>query len=662
MDKKNKKLEIDRVALQWLLATGVMACAALAFNLPAWVSVVFGASAAWRYAMERLHVYRPGRAARIALVVLTVFGVYQEFGTVLGRDPGLAMLVALLGLKLLELRGARDAVFTLCLFYIVLVGAFLFEQTLPTALWALACVLISIAALARLQQAMPARVALRLSVELVLKAVPLLVVMYVLFPRMDGTLWGVSTPVGKGFSGIPDEIRPGMINDLLASSEVALRADFINGAPPPPRQLYWRALVLWESDGKVWKRGTAATSVAGAQLRALGPPVHYRITVEPSNQRWLFALDLPASLPEGTYARPGFTFVRADPVRERLSYDVISHPRYTTTEPSAAERELALALPSISPRVRAFAADLLRHYDDPGARVQAVLDYIRRENFVYTLTPPSLGDDSVDQFFFETRRGFCEHYASAFATLMRAAGVPARVVVGYLGGEINPAGNYLIVHQADAHAWTEVVLPGRGWVRVDPTAAVAPERIELGIDAIRRLEAQGLVPGTVGADALAEALNLRWFERMGRSARLYWDYTNLAWYRFVVDYRKEKQQNLLHILGFEDIEWVRVLTILGGTCILILLGYVAWSRRGPALDPAQRLYARFCSKLERAGVYRAPHEGPLTFCERACTARPDLAPAIKTITGRYLKVRYARNASNDDLPELSRSIRALRTR
>jgi protein-glutamine gamma-glutamyltransferase len=371
---------------------------------------------------------------------------------------------------------------------------------------------------------------------------------------------------------------------------------------------------------------------------------------------------MPASVPSGMNARPGFTFTRADPLRERMSYDMVSHSRYTTTELSAAEREFALALPPLSARMRAFAGELLRQHDDPAQRVQALLNHIRRENFVYTLTPPLLGNDPIDQFFFDTRRGFCEHYASAFATLMRAAGVPARVVVGYLGGEVNPTGNYLIVRQADAHAWTEVALPGRGWVRVDPTAAVAPERIEIGIEAIRRLEAQGLVPGSVSAEALARALNLRWFERIAREARMVWDYTNLAWYRFVVDYRKEKQEGLLHALGFETIEWTRVLIVLGGLCALILVGYVVWSRRAPRLDPAQRLYARFCRKLERGGIARAPHEGPLAFCERASATRPDLAPAIKIITAHYLNVRYARDAHNDDLHALARTVRGLRTR
>lgn len=661
MNRKIMPAEPDRIALQWLLASGFLASGSLAFELPLWISGVFVVCVLWRYAIERFHVYRPARFARYALVALAVFGVYREFGTILGRDPGLGLLVVLLGLKLLELRSVRDAMITLFLFYVVMVGGFLFDQTLPISIWIAVSVWVSLAALVRLQQALPARVALRLAGELLLKAAPLLVILYMLFPRVGGALWGLPADVHKGFSGIPDEVRAGTIRELSLSSEIALRVDFIGGgAPPPARELYWRALVLSDTDGRTWKRG--ASSAATAPLRPLGPPVQYRVTLEPSEKRWLLALEMPVTTPVGAFMRPGFTLMRAEPVRERMSYTVTSHPRYATAPLAPSERNIALARPPVSARVLAFADDLRAQHPEPAARVRAVLDHIRRENFVYTLAPPLLGDDPVDQFFFETRRGFCEHYAAAFATLMRAAGVPARVVIGYQGGELNPAGNYLIVRQSDAHAWAEVELPERGWVRVDPTAAVAPERVELGIEAIRRLEAQGLVAGSVEADVLARALNLPWFEQALRRARLYWDYTNLAWYRFVVDYRKEDQENFLHAFGFENVEWSRVLVILGGACVLVLLGYVIWSRRAPPLDPVKRIYAHFCRKLARVGIRRAPYEGPVAFAERVRTARPDLAPSVGAITERYLALRYGQHASNDALRMFVRAVRVLNPR
>jgi len=214
------------------------------------------------------------------------------------------------------------------------------------------------------------------------------------------------------------------------------------------------------------------------------------------------------------------------------------------------------------------------------------------------------------------------------------------------------------VRQQDAHAWAEVWLAGSGWTRVDPTAAIAPERIELGLDAIRRLEEQGLVPGTIGADALAQMLAPGWVERALRQARLYWDYTNIAWYHWVIDYRRQSQENFLHSLGFETIEWPRVIVILGGGCLLLLLGYAVWSRRAPPSDPAQRIYLRFCRKLARAGVARAPHEGALDFSRRACARLHDSAIPIDDITARYLRLRYGANAGQRNaLGELRRRVR-----
>ena len=636
-----------------------MACAPLVNQLPWWVIAVFVGSVAWRYLIERFQVYRPGRFARYVVVVLVVVATYAEYRGLLGRDPGLALLVMLLGLKLLELRNRRDVMLMLFISYVVLLGGFLYEQTMLGALWALATVVISLAALIRLHQALAPAALLRLAGSLVLKAIPLLLILYVFFPRVGGALWQLPRDSHSGLTGMSDDMRPGSINELAQSAEIALRVDFVDGTPPRPAELYWRGLVLSESDGRRWTRSTR-TARSATPVQPLAPPVQYRVTLEPSNKRWLFALDLPVTTPPEAQLRADYTLVHIEPVKERISYDVVSHTRYTTGELAPAERVATLALPPTSARVRAFADTLRAPHADDAAVVQALLAHFRRENFVYTLTPPLLGADPVDEFLFETRRGFCEHYAGAFVTLMRAAGVPARVVIGYQGGELNPTGNYLIVRQSDAHAWAEVWLPQRGWTRVDPTAAIAPERIELGIDAIRRLEARGLAAGSVGADMLARALELPWFERAWRRTRLYWDYTNLAWYRWVIDYRKERQEGLLHKLGFEHIDWPRVLIIVGAACLAVLLGYAAWSRRPPAPDPAQRLYARFCRRLARIGLARAAHEGPLDFARRAGKRRPDLAPAIDAVTQRYIAVRYGEETGVAGLRQALRTFRVRR--
>ncbi len=284
------------------------------------------------------------------------------------------------------------------------------------------------------------------------------------------------------------------------------------------------------------------------------------------------ALDLPAIRPRGARYQSDFTLEHREPIRERLNYTLTSYTRYNTGALDLAERARSLQLPeNTSPRARALATQWQRESSGPQQVAQVALDYFRRENFVYTLSPPLLGDDPVDEFLFNTRRGFCEHYAAAFVTLMRAAGIPSRVVVGYLGGELNTAGDYLIVRQSDAHAWAEIWLPERGWVRVDPTGAIAPERIELGLDAVRRLEQQGLALGSLSNEAVRRALELGWFEHVARQARWYWDYTNLAWYRWVVDYGKERQERFLASLGLEDISWGRLAGLLTAGVLLITL-------------------------------------------------------------------------------------------
>jgi transglutaminase-like putative cysteine protease len=486
-----------------------------------------------------------------------------------------------------------------------------------------------------------------------------MVILYLLFPRAGGPFWNLPSDAYQGLTGISDTMRPGGVSDLSASYEVAFRVDFLDGVTPAARDLYWRGIVLWNTNGQSWTRATPPVALARPESPANA--VRYRLTLEPSNKRWLFALDVPVTAADNAIERPGFTFESIEPILKRTSYTMTSVSRYTTGPLTNLELRAALQLPPQSPRLRTFANELREQYPDPQARALALLRHIRQENFVYTLSPPLLGKDPVDEFFFDVRRGFCEHYAAAFATIMRATRVPARVVMGYQGGELNPNGNYLIVRQSDAHAWVEIWLEGRGWTRVDPTAAIAPERIELGIEAIRRLEQQGLRPG-MGSDLLARALELPWLERTARQLRLFWDYTNIAWYRWVIDYKRENQEGLLYRLGFETIDWTRILWLLGGAFAAVMLAYVAWSRRGTPLDPAQRAYLRFCRKLARIGVRRATHEGALDFAARAQRTRPDLAGEIDAITEKYLHVRYGRRASNDDLRALAEAVARFRAR
>ncbi len=653
----------DRQAFYWLYLTAVCAVLPAVAQLPLWLVAAFGASLGWRFASDHRGWRRPGRILRTLLLVLVVVAVYRQYNTVLGREPGVALLVGLLGLKFLEIRTLRDYLLSLFLFYLVLLGVYLQEQALWLGAWTLLTVSISLVAMIHVVQphGLNTRAKLRHAGVLVAKALPLMLVAYLLFPRIQGTLWGLPVDAHAGLTGLSEIMRPGSINSLSESTAPAFRVTF-EGAMPPPRDLYWRSLVLTDTDGRSWSRPRRASADADESFEGLGEPVRYTVTLEPSDKPWMPALDLPAEIPAEGRARNGYTLEFRASMRERQTYTLSSYPRYRTPALDPEERAVNLQLPEeTSARVQALADQWRRAQAEPLAIASAALAHFRQENFVYTLKPPLLGPDPVDEFLFETRRGFCEHYTAAFVTLLRAAGVPARIVNGYQGGEINVAGNYLIVRQSDAHAWAEVWMPGSGWTRVDPTNAVAPERVELGSDALRRLAERGVVPGSLPPAAVLRAIELGGLDKTFLYARLYWDLANLSWYRWVVGYGKQRQERFLAGLGLGAISWGKLLAVLGGIALLILLAYLAWQWRPRAAhDPVHAVYLRFCRKLARAGLERAPHEGPLDFARRAATARADLALAIGDITRLYLKLRYGPGELAGERQVLRRAVAAFR--
>ena len=653
----------DRRVLLGLMTAGSVAVAPHALELPLWTVALFAAGIVWRYFLETFQRYRPGRIVRTAFLFLIVAAVFRQYHTLLGRDPGMALLITLLGLKFLEIKTARDFIVSLFLFYLVMLGSFLYSQSLWLGVWALLSVTVSTAALIHLMQpgGMDMLQRLRLSTAMIAKALPLMVIVYLLFPRISGALWGLPTDAFSGLTGMPDVMQPGNIRSLSESSDIAFRVTF-DGTPPPLRELYWRGLVFTETDGHSWRRGTEHTA-GKVSFVPLASPVTYHVILEPSNTPWMPALDLPATRPKNARYRSDFTLRYNEPVRERLDYTLTSYIRYRTGELDEAERERDLQLPAgLSPRVRALAEEWRHNASGPLQVAQAALDYFHRENFVYTLNPPLLGNDPVDEFLFVTRRGFCEHYASAFVTLMRAAGVPSRVVAGYLGGELNKTGDYMIVRQSDAHAWAEIWTAERGWVRVDPTGAVAPERIELGLDAVRRLEQQGVALGSLPEDAVLRALKLSWLQDIARHARWYWDFTNITWYRWVVDYGRERQVHFLASLGLDNLSWSRLLGLLAGGVLLITLGYTVFSFRPKKSsdDPALILYRRFCRKLARMGLARAPHEGAFDFARRCIHRRPDLKDRIEIITQSYTRARYGRTVNAQEWREFKHAVTTFR--
>jgi len=631
-------------------------------RLPLWVIAGCGLAAGWRL----LNLHRgwalPGRATRLLLTGAALVGLWLSYGNPFGRDPGIVMLIMMLGLKLLEMRNRRDVMVTVFMAYFLVITNFLYSQSVVMAVYMFGVVLAITATLVEQSRSTTApqastsrwRANARLAGVLLAQAVPLMAVLFVLFPRVSGPLWGLPRDAYAGMAGLSDSMAPGSINQLVLSESVAFRVAF-DGEAPAPGQRYWRGPVFWYTNGRRWSAGGIQGNTPSApEVKPRGPRVAYTVTLEPHNRNWVFALDLPAQAPQGTTMSSDFQLLAAAPIRTRQRFALTSFPAYRMTGLSAEDRARALQLPpATNPRARTLAAAWRESLRDDTAVVGRALRLFQQQPFVYTLTPPLLGEDVVDGFLFDTRRGFCEHYAASFVFLMRAAGIPARVVTGYLGGELNPVGDYLVVRQSDAHAWAEVWLEGDGWVRVDPTAAVAPERIELGISVAAQREG-----APVRFRPPPQALANAW--RMLRNG---WDAIGNAWNQWVLDYTPQRQADLLARLGLGELSWRGMALALGLACAALLTVIAAYMllRRPTSVDPVLLLYQRFCAKLARRGITRAPAEGPADFGARAGSLRPEATAQIRLITELYIRLRYGPAGTYSRLLErLQRHVRDFR--
>jgi transglutaminase-like putative cysteine protease len=629
----------------WLLAGLALVAAPHVERLPWWLIGLVVTLSAWRVYLGHASLPLPGRWLLILVVIGATAGVYFNYRTIFGRDAGVALLVMMLALKLLETRVLRDGMLLIFLGYFLIITNFLYSQTITTGLYMLACTWVITTTMIGLHYSRrepPLTARFRAAGVLLAQSTPLMLVLFLLFPRVTGPLWGLPQDAYGGASGLSDTMTPGSLSNLILSDAVAFRVTF-DGNVPPPKQLYWRGPVMWDFDGRTWMAPRALYGTP--EFVAHSPPVSYEVTLEPHNKRWLFALDVPGKVPPRAFASADFQLYAVQPVNNRVRYEMTSFLDYSygQAEDGIAIRR-ALALPAeANPRTAAFARELRAQHADDRALVQAVLTKFRTERFVYTLTPPLLvTPDTVDEFLFATRSGFCEHYSSAFAVLMRAAGIPARVVTGYQGGEVNVLGNYLIVRQAEAHAWTEVWLKNEGWLRVDPTAAVSPLRVESGISAG--------VPRTDPLPLLVRAE----FEAL-RQLRFTWDLVANTWNQWVLGYTPERQRMLLSRVGIDDATWysLTVIMLCATVVIIIVLSAVMLRQlRSRVRDPVKIAYIRFCEKLQRAGLPRDPAEGPVAYSLRLAGARPDLEPGVTAITSLYVDLRYGSVPEGTGLQEL----------
>jgi transglutaminase-like putative cysteine protease len=667
--------EGSRRGLAW--AIGAFAAGVLlnADRVPSWVPVAALIFVVWRLMAASRPLRLPGTLTRSLLAVVLVAGVVLRFHTLNGLSAGTALLILMGSVKLLETRAQRDQYVVVAAGVFLLLAACLDRQGLVRAplyllqVW-LCCAALAVVAyapteafaLAAVAQAPTAgsaalsrfdnRAAVLLAARSLAFALPLALMLFVFFPRLPGAFWAIPRS-DQALTGLGDSMSPGSISELTTSYDVAFRAHF-EGTPPPPQERYWRGPVLHEFDGYTWRRTTR--NLARMQpLQYLGPQYRYRISMEPSAQRWWFSLDTATGSPE---PKVSFTYdyqlISTEPVAEGTNYTLVSHTstRALRPLPQLARRYDTDLSGERNPKSRDLAVRLRSSVASDDAYVSTVLDFFRTGGFEYTLTPPRLGFDSVDDFIFNTRLGFCGHYASAFAVMMRAAGVPARIVTGYLGGEWNPIGHYFIVRQSDAHSWTEVWLDGRGWTRVDPTAVVAPERLRRGI--------LDILPNAVSAPA-----RFVWSQPWLAALLQRWDALNTAWNDRVIKFNYGDQLRLLQQLGFkspgaQELGWAFAAGLVGW--MLWIAWHVGRGTPRPRPDNLARAYTALCRKLGRAGVTRESHEGPLTFASHVRERRPDLQADVHPLLLRYAELRYGRT-EQDSYPahvrDFEREVRRL---
>lgn len=611
-----------------------------------WIYPTFFTLLGWRYCMTRYQWSIPNNFTQLSIAAFILLGTLFSYHTIFGIEAGIAFLIALTGLKLLEMNTLRDALLICFLSYFLIMTNFLYSQSIPMALYMLAAfgvITTVIITLNDLCTGLSLHQRLRFSVTLLLQTLPLMLTLFILFPRIPGAFLGLPDHTSRskmspkefsGSTGLDDQMAPGF-GEMNLSDEIAFRVQFKGNHIPPSNQLYWRGIVLWWSNGREWKtRFTQENISQPVSLHPKGQAVDYTLTLEPHDHHWLLALDLPLQAPLQGMMTLDYQLISHFPIQQRVRYPLRSYTHYYAKMITPRLRTLALSLPQGKhPRAVALAQQWRKEDSSPTHLIQRALQYFN-QHFFYTYTPPLAKTDSIDEFLFETHQGYCEHYAAAFTVLMRAAGIPTRIVTGYLGGTVNPIGNYLIVRQYDAHAWSEVWLEDKGWVRIDPTGTVAPDRIERDLRLALFPDSESLL----GLDKNSS------FAQFKQNIKNSWDAMNNSWNQWVVGYDTLRQEYFLGRFGLKIVDWEKIalfLVMILGTFLALIAAWIFLRSPGRVHDPVQKIYLRFCKKLNHYGLQRRANEGPLDFANRVSTTYPQLREQVHAITQLYLNIRYA---------------------
>lgn len=646
--------------LLWLCAGLNLAILPHCSRMPLWIYLLVVALSLWRLALPEAKLQRPAatlvpQLTKLLIGLTIITGILMSYGTLVGRDAGVALLISLAGLKFLETFQERDYYVSAYIGLFIVLTRFLYSQSIPMAIYMFFIVVFLSAVLISINDqgnSLNTRARLTAAGVIVLQSIPLMLVIFLLFPRVPGPLWGLPRDADRGLAGLSDEMAPGTISQLTLSDKIAFRVKFA-GAVPDQSLLYWRGPVLWQTDGVKWIQDRPRRSAT--QVTHRGGAIEYTVTLEATNQNWLFGLEMPDKPPaDAIFTHDMQTRSRA-PVRNITRYTLVSYTDYRYMLSDPAELSRATQLPQgYHPRAKALG----KSWRDAGLAdrqiVGRALQMFNAQDFYYTLNPPQYLQDTVDQFLFDARRGFCEHYAAAFVVLMRAAGIPARVITGYQGGTLNTIDDYLVVRQRDAHAWAEVWLADRGWTRVDPTSAVSPTRISAGIE---NALPDSIIDIPLGFQQNPVVLNL-W-----RQLRDTYEALNNGWNQWVLSYDSKRQRNLLIHLGMKKVDWkgLAVWLVCATGIMFALVSLWLFRQSGHRGDPVQGLYDKFCGRLAVVGIRRGLSEGPQDFAARAGDMREDLSPAISEITDLYIAVRYGGEMQAlDPLRERTRTFRPSR--
>ena len=630
--------------LIWLIVAQGIVILPLLIKLPIWLWLLWLGALIWRLKIHTGKLHFPSSTVKFLLSAFCLVGLFISFRGSYGVESMVGFLVFTFILKLLELRSRQDGLLMLLISFIAVAAQFLFAQSIGAALYAsISCiVLVATWHTIYLNRSLTVQMKVSKGFILLLQSLPLMIVMFILMPRL-GPLWRTPLIQHEAHTGFSDSLSPGDIGELVRDKGIAFRVNFLVAPAPANSEMYWRGLVLDDFDGRSWKVNKNWRRNGVAKTVNVSPDdiLTYEIIVEPHYYQWLFSLSTPINIKTGRVSANITTerlIATRRPLTAQLQYTVqsVNPSLLEPTELTAIEQAYFTRLPANkNPRTVELAQRWLKEGLNPEQIVNKALAWYRQD-FYYTLQPPLLGENSVDEFLFSSKQGFCEHFASSFSVLMRAAKVPTRVVVGYQGGTYNELENYWMVRQADAHAWAEVWIEGTGWKRVDPTSAVAPQRVQQGIDnALNSSERTMVAAGQFNAPQWLTSLRYRF------------DAANYMWSRWVLSYNAETQDALLKkLLGGTDPLRIGLVTVSIIVLLLILYTLLVIRPKWRTRTAFQRALKKFDKTCLQWKIKRQSHETIAQFAMRLATEQPTLKASCENLAHISQEVLYGNESQS----------------